>query len=32
MRERAQLLGASLAVNSVLGGGSCVEVVLPQTV
>jgi signal transduction histidine kinase len=30
MRERAQLLGASLAVKSVVGGGSCVEVVLPQ--
>jgi len=30
MRERAQLLGASLAVKSVVGGGSCVEVVLPE--
>jgi signal transduction histidine kinase len=30
MRERAQLLGASLAVRSVVGGGSCVEVVLPE--
>ena len=32
MRERAQLLGASLAVKSVVGGGSCVEVVLPEAV
>ncbi len=32
MRERAQLLGASLAVKSVVGGGSCVEVVLPEVV
>jgi signal transduction histidine kinase len=30
MRERAQLLGASLAVKSEVGGGSCVEVRLPQ--
>lgn len=30
MRERAQLLGASLVVRSELGGGSCVEVRLPQ--
>ena len=30
MRERAQLLGASLAVKSELGGGSCIEVRLPQ--
>jgi signal transduction histidine kinase len=30
MRERAQLLGASLAVRSEVGGGSCVEVLLPQ--
>jgi signal transduction histidine kinase len=32
MRERAQLLGASLTVKSVVGGGSCVEVVLPEAV
>ncbi len=32
MRERAQLLGASLAVKSVVGGGSCVEVVLPEAI
>ena len=32
MRERAHLLGASLAVKSVVGGGSCVEVVLPEAV
>jgi signal transduction histidine kinase len=30
MRERAQLLGALLAVRSEVGGGSCVEVILPQ--
>lgn len=30
MRERAQLLGALLAVRSEVGGGSCVEVLLPQ--
>ena len=32
MRERAQLLGASLAVNSEVGGGSCVKVVLPRAI
>ncbi len=31
MRERAQLLGASLTVNSEVGGGSCIEVSLPHT-
>ena len=31
MRERAQLLGASLSVNSEVGGGSCVEVTLPHS-
>jgi signal transduction histidine kinase len=31
MRERAQLLGASLTVRSEVGGGSCIEVTLPKT-
>ena len=31
MRERAQLLGASLTVNSEVGGGSCIEVTLPHS-
>jgi signal transduction histidine kinase len=31
MRERAQLLGASLTVNSEVGGGSCIEVSLPRS-
>ena len=31
MRERAQLIGASLTVKSEAGGGSCIEVRLPQT-
>jgi len=30
MRERAQLIGASLTVRSEVGGGSCVEVSLPR--
>ena len=32
MRERAQLLGASLAVKSEVGGGVCIEVALPHSV
>lgn len=31
MRERAQLLGASLTVNSEVGGGSSIEVTLPHS-
>jgi signal transduction histidine kinase len=31
MRERAQLLGASLTVTSEVGGGSCIEVALPHS-
>lgn len=31
MRERAQLLGASLTVKSEVGGGSCIEVALPHS-
>jgi signal transduction histidine kinase len=31
MRERAQLLGATLTVNSEVGGGSCIEVNLPRS-
>ena len=31
MRERAQLLGASLIVKSEVGGGSCIEVALPHS-
>lgn len=32
MRERADLLGASLTVKSEVGGGSCIEVALPHSV
>jgi signal transduction histidine kinase len=31
MRERAQLIGAILTVKSEVGGGSCIQVSLPQT-
>jgi signal transduction histidine kinase len=31
MRERSQLIGASLTVKSEFGGGSCIEVSLPQS-
>ena len=31
IRERAQLLGAAMTVNSEVGRGSCIEVFLPHS-